>query len=209
MLVLVRNQTCVPGYLERMNIILNLMGNQSSKAFVWHLLEKIRYLLVRCLPFSVCRFFFIGDISDINEKFVEFKKKMAPYLEVIHIPENKRHQLTTYIPPEQLEQKFGGQRPNLVEYWPPTHHTAPGDSIDYEDLGKLRLPPFFIFDEDFEGFCQEHIPTAIVINKGRKPNFAGGVAAGGFKSKPNLLISRASSEGDRNCVRSKINIRQS
>ena len=81
-LFLVRNQTCVPGYLERVNIFLMLANNQSSKAFIVHLLDRLRYIIVRTLPYTVNRFVFIGDTADMTDKYQEFKRKMSPFCEV-------------------------------------------------------------------------------------------------------------------------------
>ena len=155
--------TCVPGYLERFNIIINLNDIRSSKAFLLHLLERLRFMLVRTLPFTVNRIIFIGSTEEIKDKYQDFKKKMRPFCEVKNIEDGDTDALLEIIEPDQLEHKFGGDRPDMIDYWPPIHHTAPNQSIDEEDFGKLRLIPFFIYDEDFEKFKHEHIPTGIQI----------------------------------------------
>lgn len=155
----------MPGYLERINIIINLKDNESSKAFLVHLLDRLRYILVRTLPYTVNRILFLGDVSFFQEKFEEFKQKMGHYCEVRNYPESDFDDLLDFIDPEQLEAKFGGNRPNVEEYWPPVHHTTPKDSIDMEDLGMMRVIPYFIYDEDYETFVKEHIPNKVIVDK--------------------------------------------
>lgn len=184
---LVHNLTCIPGYLERFNLIISLKDSEASKAFLIHLLDRLRYILVRTIPYFVNRIIFYGDVSQIQEKFDEFSSKMKSYCEISHfsdaainaIPIPGMPKITDVIDETQLEKKYGGDRPNIEEYWPPTHHTTPGESIDDEDLGKLRLIPFFIYEEDFTNFVQEHIPkNDISIDKRGHPN------AVHFKAKP-------------------------
>lgn len=163
-LFLVRNQTCVPGYLERINLFFVLTDNQSSKAFIVHLLDKLRYIIVRNLPFTVNRFVFLGDTGDITEKYQEYKKKMAPFCEVINYKENESDKLLDIIDEDQLEVRYGGTKPNIVEYWPPAHHTIPKESIDEEDMGRRRIVPFFIYDEDYESFIKNHVPSEVKIS---------------------------------------------
>lgn len=162
-LLLVRNNSCFPGYLERLNIILVLSENQSSKAFMVHLIDKLRYMLVRTFPYCVNRFLFLGSIAEIQDKFNEFKRKMASFCEVVNIQDSEINILQDIISEDQLEVKFGGIKPNITEYWPPVHHTPPQDSIDDEDLGKLRVIPFLIYDEDYLAFKQNYIPGEIKI----------------------------------------------
>lgn len=175
-LFLTHNLTCIPTYVERMNIIFNLVGNKSSKAFLLHLFDRLRYILVRTLPFTVNRFVIYGDISEIKEKVIEFKRKMASFCEVLVIEEDEKDALTEIIDENQLESKFGGSRPNLEEYWPPIHHTIPKDSIDDEDLGRLRTIPFFIYDEDYINFKNQHVPLDVKVDSRTRAAFK-------FKSK--------------------------
>lgn len=161
--LLVRNNACIPGYLERFNIILILSENQSSKSFVIHLLDRLRYILVRTYPFCVNRFIFVGNLGDLSDKFLEFKRKMNQFFEVLNISDSEMDILGDIIANDQLEQKFGGGKPNLVEYWPPIHHTPPQESIDDEDLGKLRIIPFYIYDEDYDNFKKNFIPGDVKI----------------------------------------------
>ena len=100
LLLIVRNQTCVPGYLERINIIINLQGNESSKAFLVHLLDRLRYILMRTLPYTVNRILFLGDVSFFQENFEEFKKKMNHYCEVQHYSKSDFDDLLDFIDPE-------------------------------------------------------------------------------------------------------------
>ena len=168
-LVLVRNMTCVPGYQERVNLVINLVDRESSKAFMLHFLDRLRYILVRTFPFTVSKIVFFGGLGDIAEKYQEFRKKMAPFCEVIHFKETEILDLLELVHADQLENKFGGDKPDIKEYWPPSHHTAPGQAIDEEDMGKLRAVPFFIYDEDYEKFKKEHMFSSIDIHKRIKP----------------------------------------
>ena len=169
LLLLVRNMTCVPGYQERINIFISLLDRESSKAFMVHFLDRLRYILVRTFPFIVSKIIFYGDLGDIKEKYTEFSKKMAPYCEVIHFKLEDIGDLLELIHADQLESKYGGEKPDIMEYWPPIHHTLPGQAIDEEDLGKLRLVPFYIYEEDYEKFQQEHMLTGVQIQKRIKP----------------------------------------
>lgn len=169
MFLLIRNMTCVPGYQERVNLFISLVDRESSKAFMLHFLDRLRYILVRTFPFTVSKVIFFGDLGDIEEKYQEFRKKMAPFCEVIHFKPSETEDLAELVDPDQLENKFGGDRPDILEYWPPSHHTPPGQAIDEEDLGKLRVVPFYIFDEDFERFRQEHMLSGVQIQKRMKP----------------------------------------
>lgn len=164
LLLLVRNQTCIPGYLERMNLVINLVGSESSKAFMVHFLDRLRYLAVRTFPFHFNRVIFYGSLGDIKDKVEEFQKKLKSYCEVTIIEEGSSD-ILNIIEAEQLERKFGGSRINCEEYWPPTHHTTPGEAMDNEDCGRMRTIPFFIYDEDYTSFVQEHIPQDLVISK--------------------------------------------
>lgn len=169
LLLLVRNMTAVPGYQERVNLFLNLVDRECSKAFMLHFLDRLRYILVRTFPFTVSKILFFGDLGDIEEKYEEFRKKMAPFCEVIHFKQSETSDLLEVIEVDQLENKFGGDKPDILEYWPPSHHTPPGQAIDEEDLGKIRVPPFFIFDEDYEKFRQEHMLTGVQVQKRIRP----------------------------------------
>lgn len=204
-LVLIRNMCCVPGYLERFNIIINLKDSEASKVFMMQFIDKLRYLLVRTLPYSINRIIFFGDISQFEEKVKEFSTKMKSFCEVSHFQDNVLVSvganlglpggITAIIDKDQLEKKFGGDRPDLEEYWPPTHHTAPGESIDEEDLGKVRVVPFFIYDEDVEQFVQNHIPQEVKIDKIpgghskylRRNSKEGGVRIQGTRSIPDTM----------------------
>jgi hypothetical protein len=162
-ILLVRNVTCVPLYQERVNLIINLNGNVCSKLFVEHLFLKIKFMLIKYLPFLVNRIIVIGALGEIADKFAEFKKKLSPMSEVMHIEPGSLKALHKIIDPEFLEAKYDGYRLNLSEYWPPIHHTNPGESVDEEDLGSLRLIPFFIFDEDYQTFISAHLPKEVVV----------------------------------------------
>jgi len=226
LILLVRNQTCVPGYLERVNLILNFKESESSKAFIVHFLDRLRYILIRVYPYMINRIIFYGDVSTFQEKFEEFATKMKGFCEISHfndagamsaiggvIPDIKVlsrlkdmagvSSLTDIIAPNQLEVKYGGDRPNIEEYWPPTHHTAPGESIDDEDLGKLKIIPFYIYDEDVENFKQQHIPNDINVSK--RPGMGGiqyktKAGAGDFLSGPKT-VSGTHTNADENRVR--------
>ncbi len=179
-LFIVRNQTCVPGYLERINIFFVIHDNQSSKAFLVHLIDRLRYIMVRTLPFTVNRFVVLGDTGDLTDKYLEFKRKMSPFCEVINYGSNDFDALLDIIDADQLERKYGGTKPNLDEYWPPSHHTIPKESIDEEDLGKRRLVPFFIYDEDYDNFVRTHVPMEVNISsriKAGAMNFKKGTSA--------------------------------
>lgn len=165
LLLLVRNMTCVPGYQERINLFINLVDRESSKAFMLHFLDRIRYILVRTFPFTVSKIIFFGELGDIEEKYQEFRKKMMPFCEVIHFKPKETDDLLEIIDVEQLENKFGGNKPDILEYWPPSHHTPPGLAIDEEDLGKIRVVPFFIYDEDYDKFKQEHMLSGVQVQK--------------------------------------------
>lgn len=88
---------------------------------------------------------------------------MASFCEVVNIQDTERDILNDIISQEHLEVKFGGTKYNITEYWPPVHHTPPQDSIDDEDLGKLRFIPFYIYDDDYLTFKQNYIPGDIKI----------------------------------------------
>lgn len=167
--VLIRNMTCVPGYQERFNIFISLIDRESSKAFMLHFLDRLRYILVRTFPFSVSKVIFFGDLGDIEDKYKEFKLKMTPFCEVLHFKKNQSKDLLELIDPDQLENKFGGEKLDILEYWPPSHHTPPGLAIDEEDLGKIRVIPFYIFDEDYEKFKLEHMLSGVQIQRRLPP----------------------------------------
>ena len=108
---------------------------------------------------------------------------MQPFCEVIHFAEDELDELLYVIPPDQLENRFGGDKPDLPEYWPPRNHTPPGKAIDDEEMGKLMLIPFYVYDEDYEKFKQEHMLTGVQIQKRIKPGQLK------FKKGSHILIS--------------------
>lgn len=163
LLLLVRNTTCVPIHQERVNLILNLDGNSCSKLFVEHLLLRLKYMLIKFLPFVINRIIVVGALGEVADKFADFKKKLSPMSEIIHVDVGQFKSLHKVIDPEQLEIKFGGFRPNISEYWPPNHHTSPGESVDEEHLASLRLIPFFIYDEDYQTYVATHLPKEVVV----------------------------------------------
>lgn len=165
LLLLVRNQTCIPGYLERINLIISLKDNQCSTAFMIHFVDRLKTILTRTLPFIVSRVIFLGDITTFQDKYKEFNHRVKGFCEVLHFEEGDFDSMLKIVEEDHLEKRFGGLRPDLEEYWPPIHHTAPNASIDDEELGKLRLVPFFIYDEDVESFTNQHIPNGISVDK--------------------------------------------
>lgn len=120
-------------------------------------------MLIKFLPFLVNRVIVIGALGDFTEKYLDFKRKLSAMSEIIHIEPGNLRELHKIIEPQYLEAKFDGYRLNLTEYWPPTHHTNPGDSVDEEDLASLRLIPFFINDEDHQNFVATHLPKEVVV----------------------------------------------
>lgn len=120
-------------------------------------------MLIKFLPFLVNRIIVIGTLGEFSEKYLDFKRKLSAMSEIIHIEPGNMKVLHKIIDPEYLEAKFDGYRLNLTEYWPPTHHTNPGDSVDEEDLASLRLVPFFITDEDYQTFVATHLPKEVVV----------------------------------------------
>lgn len=163
LILIVRNVTCVPIYQERVNLVLNLTNNSCSKLFVEHLLLRLKYMLIKYLPFLVNRIIVVGALGELADKFADFKKKLSPMSEIIHVEPGQLKSLHKVINPEHLEAKFAGYRADLTEFWPPNHHTSPGDSVDEEHLASLRLIPFFIDDEDYQTFVATHLPKEVVV----------------------------------------------
>lgn len=165
-LLLVRNTTCIPGYQERFNLIISLVDRKSSNPFLVHMLDNMRSILTKTVPFSVNKIFFIGNVQEIGEKFREFKSKMTRFAHVVHINASQLDsELLKYVNDDQLEKRFGGSKEDIVEYWPPKEHTAPDQALDEELIGEKGCIPFFIYDEDYQKFRTEHMQVSISINQ--------------------------------------------
>lgn len=165
-LLLVRNTTCIPGYQERFNLIISLVDRKSSNPFLVHLLDHLRSILTKTLPYSVSKIFFVGSVQEIGEHFREFKSKMIRFSQVVHVNSSQlESDMLKYVDKEQLEKKFGGVKDNLVEYWPPKEHTSPDQSLDDEIIGEKGCIPFFIYEEDYQKFRTEHMQVRISIGQ--------------------------------------------
>lgn len=163
-LLLVRNTTCIPGYQERFNIVINFIGCMSSKTFIAYYLKGIAFILEKYFPYSVNRIIFVGNLEKLGSEYREFKGTMGRMCSVSQVsPSMMEKELTKYIEVDQLEKKFGGAAENLLEFWPPRPHTSPGDCLDEEMLGEKGCIPFFIYDEDFHRFKVEHLKYVLDI----------------------------------------------
>lgn len=189
LLFLTRNMSCVRGYAERINIIVNLVDCECSHAFLIHFLERLRMILTRKIPYTVNRIIFFGDFGDIHARFLEFKLSMKPYCGVTIIAPSSKEKFLEIVSADQLEIKYGGSYPDLVQYWPPIHHTSPQEIIDDEDLGRLHIMPFFIYDEECQIFSKYYFGAS--SKYADRADIEGRIRANGgrvsFKSRLRLI----------------------
>lgn len=177
--VLVRNQSCIPMFLERFNIVIDIINPLCSTPFILQFLDRLRNVILRYFPFSVNRIIILGNLTPYLERYQDFKKKVSFMCEVVNIQPGEANALLDIISSDQLEEKYGGSCLNIQEYWPPISHTNASHTVTDADLAKARLVPFFIYDEDVDQFKKQHLPSNDV-----NINYGGRSALASFTSNP-------------------------
>jgi hypothetical protein len=151
-----RNQSCLPKYQERFNIILDLSSNECSIPYLQAFLDSLRRFLTDVMPYTTNRFVVFGDVATSIPNMSDFIKKTKPFFEVKLISGNDRRSCLEIIEKTQLEKKFGGIHKNLDEFWPPMSHTSAMESITYEMMGEHQIAPFLFKDAEYMEFIAEY-----------------------------------------------------
>lgn len=151
-----RNQSCLPKYQERFNIILDLSSNECSIPFLQAFLDSLRRFLTDVMPYTTNRFVVFGDVATSIPNMSDFIKKTKPFFEVKLISGNDRRSCLEIIEKTQLEKKFGGIHKNLDEFWPPMSHTSAMESITYDMMGEHQIAPFLFKDAEYMEFIAEY-----------------------------------------------------
>lgn len=155
-----RNQSCLPMYQERFNIILDLSTNECSIPFLQAFLDSLRRFLTDVMPYTTNRFLIFGDVATTIPNMSDFIKKTKPFFEVKLISSNDRKSCLEMIEKTQLEKRFGGMQKNLEDFWPPLSHTSAMESITYDMMGEHQIAPFLFKDEDYTEFISEYFVDA-------------------------------------------------